>query len=804
MTQITYDLGFERAQALAADMAASKERNEATTRLQLVDRLLFDCLGWDRDDAVLEEHRAGEYADYVLPRQRRRLIVEAKKEGTTFALPEGLDRISNLDALHGLKGAVADALVQVGNYAHERGAPYAAICNGHQLIAFIASRQDGVGLREGQALVFDSPNALIESFSELWENLSPTGVASMRLTKLLGGKRQSRPPKLSESIKDYPGTAPANERQYLLTTLNVLFLPDYVRNDENEDKFLLECYCPPGAFSRLAMLNRSVLRTRYSLALGEELKMGLNEAVTKDGLNPDLRDEVAVSSAGKEPLVLLGDVGVGKTMFLRRLLRVDAKDVASNGIILYTDLGRDAVLADVKTHVATSFKGQLLNGYDVDIDDARFLRGTYQAEVKRFAKGIHGALAQSDTDEFKRREIDYLAKLSDNIEEHLRRSLIHLVTLRKQQVIVVLDNVDQRLQADQEEVFLIAESIAKTWPCSVFVTLRPETFNASRIDGTLSGYQPRAFTVQPPRVEHVVAKRLEFGVKSITTDDKLPEWLGWTADSDDVRLYLSILQKSIKRSEPLQQALVNLSGGNVRRALELMSTFVNSPHGEHQLTLDRNRGTDERDYLIPAHAFLKAALLGDAVYYSPDQSRIPNLFDISTVDAREHFVLSGLLGLLHRAASEGHSEGYVVVENCYATFQDVGFTPVQIDFALQRALSGALIEALPPEASVDDAKSVRITAAGVFAYQSLLEAYQYYDAIVVDTPITDVDRREGIKIVKSVESRLERAETFIEYLNDAWSASGLQPTNLVEWPRRAQAVEAEIASIRSKLSKPTS
>lgn len=804
MTQITYDLGFERVQALAADMATSKDRNEATTRLQLVDRLLFDCLGWDRDDAVLEEHSAGQYADYVLPRDRRRLIVEAKKEGATFALPEGMDRSSNLEALYGLNTVVADALAQVGDYAHERGAPYAAICNGHQLIAFIASRQDGVGVREGQALVFDSPTTFVESFGELWEHLGPMGVASMRLTRRLEGKKQSRPPKLSESIKDYPGTAPANDKQYLLATLNVLFLPDYVRNDENEDKFLMECYCPPGAFSRLAMLNRSVLRTRYSLALGEELKVGLDEAVTKDGLNPALRDEVAVSSAGREPLVLLGDVGVGKTMFLRRLLRVDAKDVASDGIILYTDLGRDAVLADVKTHVAASFKTQLRESYQVDVDDAQFLHGTYQAEVKRFAKGIHGALAQSDLGEFKRREIDYLAKLSENAEEHLRRSLIHLVTLRKQQVIVVLDNVDQRLQTDQEEVFLIAESIAKTWPCSVFVTLRPETFNASRIDGTLSGYQPRAFTVQPPRVEQVVSKRLDFGGKAITQDGKLPEWLGWTADSDDVRLYLSILQKSFKRSEPLQRALINLSGGNVRRSLELMSTFINSPHGEHQLTLERNRTSDGGDYLIPPHAFLKAALLGDANHFSPDQSRIPNLLDICTIDSREHFVLPSLLGLLHRVESEGRSEGYVVVEECYLTFQEMGFTPAQIDFALQRALSGALIEVLPPEADADDANSIRIAAAGVFAHQALLEEYQYYDAVVVDTPITDTRQREDIQMVKSVRARLDRAETFIEYLNNAWNESGLQAANLVDWPQRAQAVEAEIDSVRSKLSPPQS
>ena len=29
-----------------------EHRNEATTRLQLIDELLFDCLGWDKVDCV--------------------------------------------------------------------------------------------------------------------------------------------------------------------------------------------------------------------------------------------------------------------------------------------------------------------------------------------------------------------------------------------------------------------------------------------------------------------------------------------------------------------------------------------------------------------------------------------------------------------------------------------------------------------------------------------------------------------------------------------------------------------------------
>ena len=34
-------------------------RNEATTRLQLIDRIVFECLGWDRGDCTCERKEEG-------------------------------------------------------------------------------------------------------------------------------------------------------------------------------------------------------------------------------------------------------------------------------------------------------------------------------------------------------------------------------------------------------------------------------------------------------------------------------------------------------------------------------------------------------------------------------------------------------------------------------------------------------------------------------------------------------------------------------------------------------------------------
>lgn len=65
------------------------DRNEATTRLHLIDRLLREVLGWPAEEVVCEHRIENQYADYALGKPATRLIVEAKREGVYFSLPVG-------------------------------------------------------------------------------------------------------------------------------------------------------------------------------------------------------------------------------------------------------------------------------------------------------------------------------------------------------------------------------------------------------------------------------------------------------------------------------------------------------------------------------------------------------------------------------------------------------------------------------------------------------------------------------------------------------------------------------------------
>ena len=78
-----------------ASDSSQTPRNEATTRLQLIDVLLFDCLGWDKSECVAEEHSGGTYTDYSLGAPHKHLIVEAKKEDIYFEVPAGVNDLAS-------------------------------------------------------------------------------------------------------------------------------------------------------------------------------------------------------------------------------------------------------------------------------------------------------------------------------------------------------------------------------------------------------------------------------------------------------------------------------------------------------------------------------------------------------------------------------------------------------------------------------------------------------------------------------------------------------------------------------------
>ena len=768
---------LENLDNLSAEVAAVDEanRNEATMRLQFIDRLLFECLGWDKWDCVNEDNHEGTYTDYSLGKPYVTLIVEAKKEDVYFSIPAGFDGpIYPLERFRKEAPDVFKAVEQAMVYCQTRGVPFGAVCNGHQIVAFLASRTDSIAPMKGQALVLPSLVHMRDGFRDLWDCLSHPGVSARGLASRLQDIGDRPPPdKLSVRIHNYPRHQVRNELQSNLQIFGDLIIEDVGKLPPNEKEFLTACYADSGALSQYALISKSILQTRYSAAFQESLSGPLLSPATEKGGKSVITAEMLAQSATRRPILLIGDVGVGKTMFVRHFINVEAADILKDAIILYLDLGVKPTLeAELDDYLQEEISRQLYQLYSIDITDRNFVQGVYNVDLQSFDKGIYGSLREFNRQEYELKKIVLLESKINNTQEHLKRCLEHIHKGRKQQIVIFLDNVDQRTDDFQQKAFLIGQSMAELWPAMVFVSLRPETFHKSKAGGALSAYHVKAFTISPPRVDRVIQKRLQYAINLLELGQigQSIEGVGMLVNLDDLSDFLSVTKMSFEKNVELIEFVDNVCGGNIRLALDFIRVFVGSGHVDTGKILGIYR--DSGTYTVPLHEFLRAVIYGDQRDYDARASAITNLFDIRSPDGREHFLGPIALALIGLEARPAANSGYVDPEEIYAYAQSLGFQPAQIAGVLEKLLAQKLVETenkdFVGERFDFRPRRFRITTIGSYYYQKLIGKFTYVDAVVVDTPIVAREWQDKISDVANINERLARAEAFRKYLDSQW------------------------------------
>ncbi len=759
-------------------------RNEAATRLHLIDDLLFECLLWDkRADCIPEERIDGQYADYTLLCPRRMVIVEAKKEGIYFDIPSGLsNRQYAIKTLSRDVPGLGDAITQAAGYCQQRGTPYGVVTNGHQLVIFLGSREDGLAPEEGRAIVFESMSTMQADFHTLWQSLAKPGVSERSLHRLLlVADNPILPKKLSELVSPYPGVKNRNIIQTDLQILADLVFEDIISSQELEDDFLRDCYCQSGALSQYALVSKSLLANRYAALFQDSPSApALRSASTKKGIS----EELLAESFAKRPILLIGDVGVGKSIFFRHFIKIDAKEVFDDALVIYVDFGTQAAFSgEIHDYVTDDIARQLRVTHATDIYDRSFVRAVYHGELERFQKGIYGSLRDTDPTKYTIKEIEFLEERLRNREQFLKDALNHIARGRRKQIVVFLDNADQRPDNVQQQVFVLAQTMAAQWSAAVFLALRPETFQRSKEHGSLSAYHLKAFTVSPPRIDEVLGKRLAFGLK--LTGGRLPVSTlppGVTVDFQKVGKFLGIVKHSIEHSTDIVQAVDNLCGGNVRLALEFIRRLIGSGHIDTRKILEKH--DKYGSYLIRLHEFLRTVIFGDSVYYAPESSPVENVFDIQTLDPREHFLSLVVLQFISSEGRRTKTHGFVDLDAVYDFGTALGFQPRQIEARVARLCVKRLIETagrISPAETGKSVSAVRITTVGAYHLMRLPTMFAYYDAIVTDTPILKEEFRNRIEDVSEIADRLSRGVVFLDYLHECFA--GLDSARCgFEWP----------------------
>jgi hypothetical protein len=175
---------------------------------------------------------------------------------------------------------------------------------------------------EGECFFFDGFEAYLGNFPLLWRFLSPEGVAENRAYRELALHRNPRvPPKASISTPEPFRYRYRSNFQENLRSLSALLLEDIEEHPGIKSQFYKECYVPTKANNRHLLLSKRIIASRYNRVAASNVAAGaIGKAVTiSDEGDLTLDNQIIAESLSARPVVVLGDVGVGKTSFFENL-----------------------------------------------------------------------------------------------------------------------------------------------------------------------------------------------------------------------------------------------------------------------------------------------------------------------------------------------------------------------------------------------------------------------------------------------------------------------------------------------------
>lgn len=759
-------------------------KNEAETRFHYIDVLLTDCLGWERADIPVEKYLSGERSDYELGSPTA-LILEAKRDAVYFEIPvrKGRDLLVPIRQLMGLSDEAKAAVEQVQGYCSRRGVRYAAICNGPQLIVFVATRTDGKPPLEGRALVIDGFKQLQSEFSLIFNLISPLGAASNKLLAYLDANGITGiPDKISTRLANHPSFRYQSASRNSLRMVAELLLEDIARTEELEERFYRECYCESGPLAQDALVSKNLLKTRYAALFHPSEEAPAVVPVKSKG--KAVTSDILAESLSRRPIILLGDVGVGKTSFIKNLMLVEAEEEFKRSIYVYLDLGVNAFLdSGLEEYVRGEVENQLYKKYQIDMNSNDFIQVAYKEDIKRFREGIWGRMIDTNPGMYEEKLLDFLSGKISNNEDHLRVSIKRIQKTTNKQVIIIFDNVDQRELEIQQKAFIVAQGVAQHWGAIVFLSVRPNTFHQSKRTGALSAYPNKVFYIMPPRPEIVLEKRLVFALNIAEGRLPMESISSVSLNLESIAIFLKALLYSLKKNPAVAEFLSNITGGNVRSMIDFVTKFTGSPNVDSDKIIEIYRETNS--YVIPVHEFSKAALLGDYSHYDSHSSLAMNIFDIRFPDAREHFLCPLILSFLNYDGVHRNLEGFVTAKRLKQEMQSNGFGVEQTESALRRMTNKKLIETTQrvtfeetsgTEYAEDLTDAFRVTTVGAYHLVRWCTTFAYLDAMVFDTPIFDSDANKecGTNIESfDIRHRYARTTGFRDYLTRTWDASGI-------------------------------
>lgn len=755
---------FEEIKKLTFNKNLVKE-SEAQTRFDVIDRIIREILQWKYGQIHVEPFvKETGYIDYILNAGDFKIIIEAKKIGTSFPSPTRNKKLKLTGEILG-SGEISKALQQAENYAIKEKAHVVVATNGicwvfYPIMGFY-NKNDIYA-----SLLFPFENS--EDAEQLFDIFSCQNVENNSLLEITTETPYTQDRRILSVLRDKDSRIDRNNiADFISIALdNALYAETLYTDSEKLEK----CFVSTEA------------RTKFDSTLQMHLLDAKPELIAparrikKDKEIDELGSFIQITQPSVTPPVtlIIGTVGSGKSTYLKHFELVKAKDLLSKCHChwVYIDFEEMGINGNPRTFLYNRLKDYLLAEHPNNPTDYKnTIEPAYDEEIRALARGPYSGYFVSNKEKFKEKVNELIATDFESVEPYVEKIFKYLS--KEKLCVIILDNIDLYEDMSLEtQVFSEGVALSKKVKCHIIVSIRDSTFIKHRTDSIFNAYELKKLWIDPPPFKDILSKRLNYS-KEILKDRSaiIPLKSGAKLNVPDLSLFFDIVKSSLL-NELNGKYLESVSDRNPRKGISLVRNFLTSGHIQADKAI-KNYISGDAKFKFPYHEVFKGSMLAQWKYYKESRSECYNLYDSYLNSYNLQLLRLYILKFLFFNSQDKNSIE-TSVEKIISLFTKIGISEDGIIKILNSMIKNELIR----NKDGDDLRidsSIFITLSGGYYITILSKRLSYLEVVLYDCNIYDDITWEKIavisqeieqldSVVERMEMRVERIFYFIDYL----------------------------------------